>query len=573
MREQLRWLKIRMVRPGAPVLLAAAFALGLAVWWWWTGAAHSQGPLCAIYPIAVHHTTLAGAQEGDIFSDIENGVGAGNFGWLRWKDGTGLQRCPGEPLLNSAGELADSLTYPGNSTTCEGGCWKGYLDPDESDADYECYDEDDDYEINVGDWIWGHTGAVNANAVRNALDDHIDTGRTLRIAVWDDALCDGAGTECEGDAPGGGAVVKYRVSGFALVRLISHNLPQKTISLKFVRWDNSCGQHELYLPLILKDMPTNMPTPTNTPTTTPTPTNTPTTTPTPTNTPTGTPVCAVVIQEPVYEVDTVVTVRGDPGDTIVLRDMDALGVIIGTGTVGPGDYCNGTVAIDVNGNLVNGHIIAAISTLYPSSDTACVGVTACWPTTTPTPTPTPTPTATLTTDPVCSAAGISTTVTVSGEGWPTGEGDITIRWDSTNKITFAAQASWSQDITIDAGEATIGTHTIWASTSGTVVNSPYYIDCSGAGAIDGYTWIFIEGRVVLQERVEVTVLDPGGNPVAEVDSDDESYYLADGLSPGSGYTVIGQISIGGTLYMDTVRGVQVIPISATRVNLVVLPQY
>jgi hypothetical protein len=321
------------------------------------------------------------------------------------------------------------------------------------------------------------------------------------------------------------------------------------------------------------------PTPTDTPTMYPTSTPYPTYAPVrPTPTPvivviTPTPLCGVVIEEPVYEVDTVVTVRGDPGDTIVLRDMNALGVIIGTGTVGPGEYCNSTVAIDVNGNLVHGHMIAALPSLQMGTDTACVGVTACRPTTTPTPIPTPTPTATLTTDLVCSAAGVATTVTVSGEGWPTGEGDITIRWDSTNKITFAAQASWSQDITIDAGEATIGTHAIWALTSGTVVNSPYYIDCSVTRAIDGYTWILIEGRVVLQERVQVTVLDPGGNPVAEVDSDDESYYLADGLSPGSGYTVIGQISIGGTLYMDTVRGVQVIPISATRVNLVVLPQY
>jgi hypothetical protein len=183
------------------------------------------------------------------------------------------------------------------------------------------------------------------------------------------------------------------------------------------------------------------------------------------------------------------------------------------------------------------------------------------------------PTATLTTDPLCSAAGVSTTVTVSGEGWPTDEGDITIRWDSTNKITFAPQSAWSQDITIDAGEATMGTHTIWASTSGTVVNSPYYIDCSVVGDIDGYTWIFIGGRVVPQERVEVTVLDPGGNPVAEVDSDDDAYYIASGLSPASGYTVIGRISIDGVLYMDTVTGVQVIPNSATRVNLVLLPQY
>jgi uncharacterized repeat protein (TIGR01451 family) len=189
----------------------------------------------------VHHATLDGKNPGDFLPDIENGVGNGHFGWLIWKNKTG-QKCPGDPNPDSAYTLADSLTYPGNSTTCDGDCWKGYLDPDESDADYECYDEDDDYEINGGDWIWGHTGAVNSSVVRDVLDDHVDTGRTLRIVVWDEAFCEGAGTECESDAPGGGADVKYRVSGFALVRLLSYDLSQKKISLQFLLWDNSCGQ-------------------------------------------------------------------------------------------------------------------------------------------------------------------------------------------------------------------------------------------------------------------------------------------------------------------------------------------
>jgi hypothetical protein len=148
--------------------------------------------------------------------------------------------------------------------------------------------------------------------------------------------------------------------------------------------------HELYLPLILKTWSAEAtPTPTATPGT-PTATDTPTALPsteTPTPTPTSTPACEVEIVEPVYEVDTTVTVTGDPGDLIELWDMDA-GVLIGTGTVGPGGYCDGSVDIDVNGNLVDGHIIAALSTRYPSFDTACVGVTTCWPTSTPTATAT-----------------------------------------------------------------------------------------------------------------------------------------------------------------------------------------
>jgi hypothetical protein len=91
--------------------------------------------------------------------------------------------------------------------------------------------------------------------------------------------------------------------------------------------------------------------------------------------------------EPVYAVDTTVTVTGDPGDLIELWDLDT-GVRIGTGTVGPGGYCDGSVAVGVNGNLVDGHMIAALSTRHPSFDTACVGVTTCWPTSTPTTTAT-----------------------------------------------------------------------------------------------------------------------------------------------------------------------------------------
>ena len=113
MREQTRWLRTRMVRPGALVLLALAFGLGLAVWGRRTGVAHGQGPLCAVYPIAVHVDTVSGVEEGDFLPDIENGVGDGEFGWLNWKD-TG-QSCPGDPHPDSAGSLAEALTYPGNS--------------------------------------------------------------------------------------------------------------------------------------------------------------------------------------------------------------------------------------------------------------------------------------------------------------------------------------------------------------------------------------------------------------------------------------------------------------------------
>jgi hypothetical protein len=208
-------LKGRIVRPGALALLAIALRLGLAVWGRWAGVAHGQGSLCAVYPIAVHHTTFAEANPGDIFPDIENGVEAGDFGWLAWNDNPGSQ---------NANALADRIRYPGNSIDPV----DGYTNPEDPT----------DHDIDVGDLIWGHTGAVNSSENRALLDDHVNTGRSLRIPIWDIAHCEGAGDECEGDAPDGGAEVTYRVWGFAIVKLIWHDLDRKMIRLQFLRWDN-----------------------------------------------------------------------------------------------------------------------------------------------------------------------------------------------------------------------------------------------------------------------------------------------------------------------------------------------
>jgi len=213
-------LKIRMVRPGALVLLVVALGLGLAAWGRWAGVAHGQGSLCTVYPIAVHHTTFAGANPGDMFPNIENGVEAGDFGWLAWNDNPGSQ---------TALALADCIRYPGNS-----------IDPIDG---YTNPADPTDHDIDVGDLILGHTGAVKSSEIRALLDDHVDTGRSLRIPIWDIAHCEGAGDECEGDAPGGGAEVTYRVWGFATVKLIWHDLDRKMIALQFLRWDNSCGQN------------------------------------------------------------------------------------------------------------------------------------------------------------------------------------------------------------------------------------------------------------------------------------------------------------------------------------------
>jgi hypothetical protein len=252
-----------------------------------SGAAASRGGGCCVYPIALHYVALVGKEIGDPLDNIRYGGGAGGFAWLRWK-GSPSQKCSDEPNLDSSQILAASLAYPGNSCICDtvGGeeCWRGYLNPDDSDDDYECYDPDDDYQLNVGDYIWGSSGAISANDVRDELDEHIDRERILRIVVWDTF-----------SGGGGGSNVMYRVYGFALVKLVGYDAGAKTISGIFLGWDNSCGQ-SLTLPppagpAIDTPTPTatDTPTPTDTPTHTPTPTDTPTHTPTPTDTPTDTP--------------------------------------------------------------------------------------------------------------------------------------------------------------------------------------------------------------------------------------------------------------------------------------------
>jgi uncharacterized repeat protein (TIGR01451 family) len=234
MREQPRWLRIRTVRPGALVLLAIAFVLGLAAWGRWAGVAYGQEPLCAVYPIALHYEALIGKESGDLLPNIRYGAGSGGFAWLRWK-GSPSQKCSDEPNLDSSQILAASLAYPGNSCICDTvdgeECWRGYLNPDDSDGDYECYDPDDDYQLNVGDYIWGSSGAISAIEVRGELDEHIARERTLRIVVWD--------TFSMG---GGGSNIQYRVYGFVLVKLVGYDTGAKTITMEFLGWDNSCGQ-------------------------------------------------------------------------------------------------------------------------------------------------------------------------------------------------------------------------------------------------------------------------------------------------------------------------------------------
>lgn len=169
---------------------------------------------------------LEDAREGYIYR-LQNGFGAGNFGWLQWNQGR----------PSSANVLADSLTWPGNSkdysdhgdnsifpaAAAYPHVVRGYVEPGDST----------DTSLHVGDWVAGNTGSINGNAVRTALEESIDKSRTLRLLVWD-------------AVEGGGNNGNYRISGFATFRLIGISLSQGNggswILGEFVGWDNSCGQ-------------------------------------------------------------------------------------------------------------------------------------------------------------------------------------------------------------------------------------------------------------------------------------------------------------------------------------------
>lgn len=145
---------------------------------------------CELYPIALHQSTLSGVAIGDIIPNIYNGSQPGNFVWLTW---TGSK---GEPIL------ANSLTPPGDSYT--------YINP---------YDPTDSV-VSVGDWLRGRPGVANSSRMRAALD--VLKTVDIVVPVWD-------------TAQGSGSMITYQVSAFAVIRLISYQLPkQNSISAQFL---------------------------------------------------------------------------------------------------------------------------------------------------------------------------------------------------------------------------------------------------------------------------------------------------------------------------------------------------
>lgn len=161
---------------------------------------------CPLYPIAIVNQAYASSQS----YTLSLGHSTGNFGWLDWN---------GHPF--NVPDLVTSLTPPGNS----GDLASGYRNPDHPSSDRI---------LSIGDKVMGSTGAKRAADVKAALDALI-TQPYITVPVWD---------QTEG---AGGANFKYRVSGFARIKIDSYNLQGNGNSISFTylqseNCENACGQ-------------------------------------------------------------------------------------------------------------------------------------------------------------------------------------------------------------------------------------------------------------------------------------------------------------------------------------------
>lgn len=177
-----------------------------------------------MFPAHTPDVPLLQAEEGDLYL-IQNGFGSGNFGWLSWN----------EYIAANANSLQNSLTWPGDSNDYTDHGDGGQAAPGFGHVVRGFIENGDptDTTLNIGDWVTANTGSVNANGVRNTLNDHIGPGRTLRVIIWNNAASQGSNG-------------RYQISGFAVFRLHGYSLNQggqpSWILAEFINWDTSCGQ-------------------------------------------------------------------------------------------------------------------------------------------------------------------------------------------------------------------------------------------------------------------------------------------------------------------------------------------
>lgn len=153
------------------------------------------------YPNHQEDVELLQGREGYLYW-LQTGTSSQNVGLLQWDPAAS------PPLLN------DSLEWPGNS--------QNYHEPGDPDFDQT---------LHVGDRVQHSTESLAAAS--SALNDHVSTGRTLRLPLWN-------------GEPGGGGYVgtggddHFFVDGFAVFRIRAYS--STWILFELFRIDESCGQ-------------------------------------------------------------------------------------------------------------------------------------------------------------------------------------------------------------------------------------------------------------------------------------------------------------------------------------------
>jgi hypothetical protein len=167
---------------------------------------------------------LSQAQEGYVYR-LYDGLGAGDFGWLRWNEGR-----PDDDI-----RLRDSLIWPGNSKDYEdhgytegfpasplfGWIVNGYVNPDNNM----------DTSLNIADRVWAKKNAITSTIVLTATNAHIDNERALQLVVWDES------NEISGT---------YKTARLGVFRIIGYHIeetPEESwLALEFSHWNTACGQ-------------------------------------------------------------------------------------------------------------------------------------------------------------------------------------------------------------------------------------------------------------------------------------------------------------------------------------------
>ncbi len=152
--------------------------------------------------------------------------------------------------------------------------------------------------------------------------------------------------------------------------------------------------------------------------------------------------------------------------------------------------------------------------------------------------------------------------------------DLTLNYlqgfDTTGQHQAYAMAdSWEQVQETDELDNVGGPLAVYVAQEGTPpVPTPSPTPGGPTGMISGSTWLYINGDVVPQGRVNVYCYD-GGLLVAEALSDQDGNYIMLNVPAGS-YTIIGETFIDHVLYSDIVMDVEVLGGQTTQYVTLVL---